>query len=312
MLASRAEEVPEGLDLGVSRMKSGEKAELTLSPAYGFKDQVPRPALRPGAVLPCGRRRRSWVLLRTKWRVGPALRRCPAVRLRPPAAGLACVSRACSGGSRCGAPACDCRAAGGSPAASSFEAPAMPVKLCCQSATGPGGRLHPASCCQQWGMLRHSRACSLCVCVDAEGAGGGRTWCRPGGGERYAITSCTAGCTGEGAEAGHGAAGRDARLHHRARVAHQGACRKHAALCRHPSGPACPSSGVRDECWHSAAGRVYASSTEPLVVVTIFANLCTDVSGLPWTIVRKAINSSCGKCKCDNKQLATRRRALWR
>jgi len=49
--AVRAEEVPEGLDLGVSRMKSGEKAELMLSPAYGFKDQVPRGALRPGAVL---------------------------------------------------------------------------------------------------------------------------------------------------------------------------------------------------------------------------------------------------------------------
>lgn len=30
----------EGLDLGVSRMKLDEKAELTVSPAYGFKDQV--------------------------------------------------------------------------------------------------------------------------------------------------------------------------------------------------------------------------------------------------------------------------------
>ena len=30
----------EGLDLGVSRMKLNEKAELTLSPAYAFKDQA--------------------------------------------------------------------------------------------------------------------------------------------------------------------------------------------------------------------------------------------------------------------------------
>ena len=30
----------EGLDLGVSRMKVEEKAELTVSPAYAHKDQV--------------------------------------------------------------------------------------------------------------------------------------------------------------------------------------------------------------------------------------------------------------------------------
>lgn len=35
-----AEEVVEGLDLGVSRMKVDEKAELTVSPAYAYKDQV--------------------------------------------------------------------------------------------------------------------------------------------------------------------------------------------------------------------------------------------------------------------------------
>ena len=35
-----AEEVVEGLDLGVSRMKVEEKAELTVSPAYAYKDQV--------------------------------------------------------------------------------------------------------------------------------------------------------------------------------------------------------------------------------------------------------------------------------
>ena len=34
------EGVVEGLDLGVSRMKLNEKAELTLSPAYAFKDQA--------------------------------------------------------------------------------------------------------------------------------------------------------------------------------------------------------------------------------------------------------------------------------
>ncbi len=65
-LAARAEEVPEGLDLGVSRMKSGEKAELTVSPAYGFKDQVARPALWSRTVLPCGHIRRSWVLLKDR------------------------------------------------------------------------------------------------------------------------------------------------------------------------------------------------------------------------------------------------------
>ena len=36
----RTEEVVEGLDLGVSRMKVDEKAELTVSPAYAYKDQV--------------------------------------------------------------------------------------------------------------------------------------------------------------------------------------------------------------------------------------------------------------------------------
>ena len=36
----RAEEVVEGLDLGVSRMKVDERAELTVSPAYAYKDQV--------------------------------------------------------------------------------------------------------------------------------------------------------------------------------------------------------------------------------------------------------------------------------
>ena len=44
-----AEEVVEGLDLGVSRMKLDEKAELTVSPAYGFKDQVMRDPRCPGS-----------------------------------------------------------------------------------------------------------------------------------------------------------------------------------------------------------------------------------------------------------------------
>ncbi len=35
-----AEEVVEGLDLGVSRMKVKEQAERTVSPAYAYKDQV--------------------------------------------------------------------------------------------------------------------------------------------------------------------------------------------------------------------------------------------------------------------------------
>lgn len=37
-----AAEVVEGLDMGTSHMKLGEKAELTLAPAYAYKDQVMR------------------------------------------------------------------------------------------------------------------------------------------------------------------------------------------------------------------------------------------------------------------------------
>lgn len=45
-----ADEVVEGLDLGVSRMKVDEKAELTVSPAYAYKDQVSDCGLRSNAA----------------------------------------------------------------------------------------------------------------------------------------------------------------------------------------------------------------------------------------------------------------------